>query len=365
MSKQESVSSAQMSMLFLSFMTGSSIVIVPAPLINAAGNGAWLSLLLAWLIGFLLLGCVLYLYRKYPGMSFIQYSRHTLGGWLTAIILLPYVCVMFWHVAGIVSEISVFFKSTMLRETPSYAINALFFIAIALTVRNGIEVIARMAVILSTLMFGFIILILGLVAPMYHPEYLEPIMPQGIGPILHGAYIAYGFPYSELVVFAMLLPFVRKEEGGKVGKHLFFALILNGFTLLASIVSSMMVLGPLAGDLKFSLYQLSRLIFVREIIERIESVIGFSLTVGFYIKSAIMLYILMKVLSQLLHLKDDRFLVYPVAMICMLLSLTTYRDETSLGEQVNIIWPLLDNTAYIAPMLLIAVVSLIRRRMPA
>nr|WP_256990407.1 GerAB/ArcD/ProY family transporter [Paenibacillus sp. VTT E-133291] len=61
MNKQERVSSIQMSMLFLFFMTGSSIVIVPASLTNFAGNGAWISLIIASAIGMLLLTGILYL----------------------------------------------------------------------------------------------------------------------------------------------------------------------------------------------------------------------------------------------------------------------------------------------------------------
>ncbi|BBH20152.1 germination protein [Paenibacillus baekrokdamisoli] len=362
MSKQERVSSIQMSMLFLFFVTGSSIVIIPAPLTNVAGNGAWISLLIAVAMGMVLLAGILYLYRQFPSKSLIEYSRFTLGNGLTILLLIPFTCVMFWNVAGIVIEIGLFFKSTMLKETPTYAVNSLFFVTIALTVLAGIEVIARMTAVFLTLMFGFIIIVLVLVGTLYHPEYLLPVLPDGIRPILNAAYIAYGFPYSELVVFAIILPLVRNEDTSKVGKHLFVALIVNAMTLLASIICSIMVLGPLSGDLKYSLYQLARLIFVQDIIERIESVIGFSLIVGFYFKASILLLILIRVLAQMLRLENERLLVFPAAFICLLLSLTTYTKEAELEEIVNIIWPLLNNIAYVLPLLLIFGVTLFRSR---
>ncbi|SFM08550.1 spore germination protein KB [Paenibacillus sp. 1_12] len=361
MSKQESVSSVQMSMLFLFFLTGASIVIIPAPLTNIAGNGAWISLLIAFAMGILLLAGILYLYRQFPGQSLIECSRLMLGNTLTTLLLIPFTAVMFWNVAGIVIEIVTFFKSTMLKETPTYAISTLFFVTIALTALAGIEVMARMASVLLALMFGFIVVIWLLVGNLYHPEYLLPVMPDGIGPILNAAYIAYGFPYSELVVFAMILPYIRKKDTPKVGKHLYLAIIVNAMTLLASIIFSIMVLGPLSGDLKYSLYQLARLIFIQEIIERIESIIGISLIVGFYFKAAILLFILMRVLAQMLRLENERLLVLPVAFVCLLLSLTTYTKEAALEEIVNITWPLINNIAYVFPLLLIIVISLIRR----
>ncbi|WP_130610803.1 GerAB/ArcD/ProY family transporter [Cohnella abietis] len=362
MSKIERVSSLQMTMLFLFFTTGSSIVIIPAPLTNIAGNGAWISLLIAYAMGMLLLTSILYLYRLFPNQTLIEYSRLTLGNALTTVLLIPFTCVMFWHVAGIVIEIGIFFKSTMLKETPTYAVNSMLFITIALTALAGIEVIARMAAVLLALMFGCIIVVLVLVGTLYHPEYLLPILPDGIRPVLHAAYITYGFPYSEIIVFAIILPYVRAKDTSKVGKHLYLALTINAMTLLASIICSIMVLGPISGDLNYSLYQLARLIFFQEIIERIESVIGFSLIVGFYFKAAILLIILIRHLSQLLRLDNERLLVFPVALICLLLSLTTYTTESALEELVNLIWPLLNNIAYALPIFLILAVALIRGR---
>ncbi|EHS57493.1 endospore germination permease [Paenibacillus kribbensis] len=362
MSKQESVSSIQMSVLFLILMSSSSIYLIPAPLTDAAKNGAWLSLLLALAMGMLFLACILYLHRKYPGMTFIEYSRHTIGKWMTILVAVPYVCILFWHIATIVLYIAAFIKTAMLKETPDYVICSLFFVMIALTVRAGIEVIARMSGVLLFMMFGFIIAIWAMVAPLYHPEYLLPVMPDGFKPILHGAYIAYGLPYAELPPFAMILPFVRKKDEGTLGKYLFFALVVNGLFMLTSIISTIMVLGPLAGDLKYSLYVLARMIFVQEIIERIESVIGFSLVAGTYMKAVIYLFILNKALSQLLKLQDNRTLIFPIAFICLLLSITMYPNEIEAIEAVYVIWPVVNTTFYVLPLLLIIIVTLFKKR---
>jgi len=360
MNESERVSSLQMMILFLFFITGSAIVIVPAPLTNVASNGAWISLLMALAAGMVLLFGVLYLYRRSPNESLVEYSRSLVGHTLTLLLLAPLIVVMFWNVAGIVIEIGIFFKSTMLKETPTYAVNALLFLTIALTVRAGLETMARMAGMLLILMFAFIVVVCLLVANLYHPEYLLPILPDGWGPVFNAAYIVYGFPYSELAVFAILLPCVKRRDSLKVGKHLYLALTINGITLLASIVCSIMVLGPLSGDLKYSLYQLARLIFIQEIIERIESVIGFSLIVGFYFKASILLLILVRALSQLLKLEHERLMVFPAAFVCLLLSITTYTNEAALEEIVNIIWPLLNNLVYVLPLLLLIVVSWFR-----
>jgi spore germination protein KB len=263
--------------------------------------------------------------------------------------------------AAIVMDIGVFFKSTMMKQTPSYMIHTLFFFLAALTARAGIEVMARMFILLLFTMFGFSIIVWIAVAPYYHPYYLLPVMPDGIKPILHGTYIAFGFPYAEISLFAMLLPYVRKQEEPILGKQMYFALLINGVTLLTSVVCSIMAEGPLVGQLKYSLYQLARLIYFQEIFERVESVIGFSLIAVSYMKATIVLFIVTKVLSRLLKLEDERLLVFPITLICLILSITMYSNETEFVEGVNVIWPLFNNTAYNLPLLLVMAVTLFRR----
>ncbi|MFC3804021.1 GerAB/ArcD/ProY family transporter [Cohnella sp. GCM10012308] len=361
MSQPSTISSAQMATLFLFFMTGSSIVLIPAPLAHSAGAGAWLSLVLAWSMGAVYLYCILYLYRKNPDLSLLANCRLVFGKSPANMMMLPFILVMFWNVAGIVSEIGLFFKSTMLKETPTSVVHALMFLMIALTARAGIVVIARMSALLLALMIFFIFLVLILVSNLFQPEFLLPILPHGIGPLLQSAYIAYGFPYSELIVFAFILQLVRREEYRKLSKHLYIALAVNGLLLLISILGSLLVLGPLTGDLKYSLFQLARLIFIREFIERIESVIGFSLIVGFYFKASILLFILVRTVVEWLNLREERLFTLPIAFICLLLSITTYTKESSLNEMVNVIWPLLNNLCYVLPMLLVAAAMVFRK----
>ncbi|CAG7613697.1 hypothetical protein PAESOLCIP111_01636 [Paenibacillus solanacearum] len=361
MKKSETVSSFQMAMLFLAYGTGSAVINIPAPLTGAARNGAWISVLLACAAGLLLLFACLYLYRANPGLDFIEHSEKTIGRWLTLILAIPYLCAVFWMLAAIVIDIGIFFKSTMMKQTSADLIHTLFFVLAALTARAGIEVMARMFVLLLLSMIGFIMIVLLMAAPHYHPYFLLPLMPDGIKPVLHGAYIAYGFPFAEASLFAMMLPYVRNQDKHVLGKHMVWALLVNGVTLLASVLCSIMTEGPLAGHMKFSLFQLARLIYIQEIFERVESVIGFSLIAGSYMKATIVLFILSKTLTRLAKLQDDRILIYPIALACLLLSVTMYRNETEFIEGVNVIWPLLNNIAFNVPLILVLTVTLFKR----
>lgn len=357
----ETVSSLQMASLFLTFVTGSAIIFIPGQLAAVAANGAWISVLLSYAAGAMLLAAILYLYRWSSGEGLVLILRHTVGKWGMYALLIPLTAVLFWQLAAIVIEISSFFKSTMLKDTPSPVIQGLFFLIAALSARSGIEVMSRMFTLLLIFMFFFAMMVMVLAVPLFHPEYLLPVMPDGIKPILHGAYISYGFPYAEIVLFSLLLPYTRRKEAGKLGAYMQLALLVNGTALCLSIVCTLMVLGPLSGHLNYSLFQLARLISIQDILERVESVIGFSLIIGVYMKAAIVLFMICHLLSEWFELDNWRLLVCPVALIGLLLSATMYPNLVTYFSDGYTIWPVIDHISYVGPLLIACVISWFKR----
>ncbi|KRF09968.1 spore gernimation protein [Paenibacillus sp. Soil787] len=361
MKKKITVSSRQMAMLFLSFLTGSAIVNIPAPLTGAAHNAAWVSLWIANGIGMLLLCCVLYLHRKYPELTLIQYSRQAIGRVSTVILAIPFFMMTVMMLSNIVVDIGGFFKSTMMRETPTYVFSFLILFTAALTVRSGIEVMARMFALLLITIFIFSAIVMLLTLPVYRVELLMPLFPHGFKPVLHGAYIAYGFPYAELVLFSMVLPFVRKDQE-PLGKFMFSSLLISGISLTFVIMCTIMALGPISGNLKFSLFTLARLIEVAEIIERVESIMGITLIAGSYMKTTIVLFAINLGLSQLLRIQDEKILIFPIAFFAAMLSLTLFKNELEFSRHVGTVWPLFITLTGVLPILLLTIVTMVKSR---
>jgi spore germination protein KB len=356
MRKEEKVSSGQMMSLFFSFILGSAIINIPQPLVHAAMNGAWMSVIIANLVGILLLVCIFYLYRKNPNLNLIDYSYKVLGKWITLCISIPLIILLFIDLSFIVIDIGGFLTTSMMRETPSYVFHFLILLVAAFTAKAGIEVMARMFVLLLCYMIFFSIAVLVLAIPHYQVVNLFPVFPEGLKPVIHGTYMIIGFPYGEIVLFSFILPFVRKEKDNPLKKYMFSVLLIHGFLLILSILCTIMALGPLAGSFKFSLFQLARLINIREIITRIESFIGIALIVGSYMKTTIMLFILKETLSRVLKLKDNRIIIFPVTYISFLLTLTMFKSEIKFVESVFVVLPLFTIMVAIFPLLFITFV---------
>ncbi|MBD1379390.1 GerAB/ArcD/ProY family transporter [Metabacillus arenae] len=360
MRKEETVSSGQMACLFLSFMLGSSLINMPQPLADAAGNGAWLSVIIGNGYGIFLLACVYYLYRKNPDLTFIDYSRKMLGKWVTLCISIPIILLLLLMLSNIVVDIGGFLTNAMMRETPPYVFHSLILLVSAMTARSGIEVMTRMFVMLLIYMVLFSVTVLILSIPFYQVGNLLPVFPDGMKPVIHGSYLVLGFPYSELVLFSLILPFVRKEKNNSLKKYMFLVLLIQGFMFVISVVCSIMALGPLASTFKFSVFQLARLINIREIITRIESFIGIALIVGSYMKASITLFILKETLSRVFKLHDERIIIFPVSFVALLLSLTMYKSEIEHAEIVLVVWPLFITIVAVLPLIFITLITLLK-----
>ncbi|MEI7024365.1 GerAB/ArcD/ProY family transporter [Paenibacillus sp. y28] len=361
MNKRETISAHQLAVLFYAFMTGSAIINIPAPITALAQNGAWISLIIAIAAGFLFLACMLYLHRQYPTLTFVGHSREILGKYFTMLLFIPFVLFLMLLVSYIVIDIGAFFTTTMLRETPSYVFHLLILMIASLTARAGIEVMARMFPLLVYLMLGFTMLVLVFAYSNYHPEYLLPIMPSGIGPVLEGAYFLYGFPYGEIVVFAMLLPFVQRKEESALGKYMGTALLVNGLSLIIVTICSIMTAGPYSGEVKFSVFLIARVINVQDFVERVESVISLALVVASYMKTTIALFALNLACSQLLRLQNDRILFFPLTMCCFFLTLVSFKHEIEFAEMIRLQWPLVVAIAAGLPALVTTGVCLVKK----
>ncbi|MGO4542335.1 GerAB/ArcD/ProY family transporter [Paenibacillus sp. 2TAB19] len=358
---KQKISHFQLGVLFFVYMTGSSIINIPGPLIGKAGNGAWISLLVSGALGYMMLMMLLFLHNRFPGLNYVEYSRKLVGNVMTVVIGLLAISFILQEQSGIVMDVGLFMVSSMLRETPIYVFTILVFLVAALTARAGLEVMARMFTLIMLLTSFFIIVILLLAIPDYNPLQLLPVLPKGLKPVLHGAYFTFGFPYSEVFLFGMLIPFVERSQRKRVPKALMLSLGLNIFTLCMATICSIMVFGAYAGDRPYVLFNMARLVEFQEVIQRIESIIGMSLILGSYMKVTVTLYVLSLFVSGLFGLKESSAIVMPLALAGFLMGLVTFDGATQWGSFIMSIHPLWTGAAYLLPLLLLTIVAAFRK----
>lgn len=354
----------QAAVLLFVFLTGSSIINIPAPLIAISDNEAWICLLAAAGLGMLLLIPLVSLARRFPDMDFIEYSAKLTTRPVAVVLGVLLLTMQLEIVAGIIMDISMFLKSSMMRNTSYGYFIILTSLAVALTARVGIGRFAGMFGVLMMSVMLFVVFNISLASPGFHLSYLLPILDQGVNPIWHGIYFIYGFPYGELVVFCMILPYVRTMAKERIGSRLALAVVLNAASLLVVTMATVLTFGPLAGERKYSMFEVARTVYITELFERMEALMGYSMIVASFMKASIALFSAHLTLNSLLRLpRDNRQLIFPLAFLTTLISLSVgIRGEAYWNFMVSSIHPLWVFTCSTVPLLVVYAASLVRRR---
>jgi spore germination protein KB len=261
--------------------------------------------------------------------------------------------------ANITLGLSSFFSITMMVETKQYIFHFLILLSAALTAHAGFEVMARMFTLMLVFTYFTIAVILLFLLPMYDPWMLLPQLNEGIKPILYGAYISYGFPYSEIYVFAPLMCFVQPNQKEPLGRFMIYASVINVATMIAVSVCAFMVMGETAGTRKFVLYSMARLLELPGIVERVESIAGITLIAGSFIKTTIAIFSLSVTFSRLFKFNNTRLVIFPLTGLIFFLSMTMFPNEAEAVETWNVLWPLISSICAI-PIVIAVIVSLVR-----
>ncbi|MFD2329135.1 GerAB/ArcD/ProY family transporter [Cohnella sp. GCM10020058] len=361
---KNAITSKQAAMLLFVFLTGSSIINIPAPLIAISDNESWISLLAAAGLGLLLLIPLVSLARRFPDMDYIEYGAKLVTRPVAVIFGLLLLTLYVHTVAGIIMDISMFLKSSMMRNTPYGYFTVLTSLAVALTARVGIGRFGGMFGLLMISVMLFVVFNISLASPGFHPEYMLPLFDEGVKPIVHGIYFIYGFPYGEMVMFCMILPLIRVKAKDRIGRKLTLAVALNTVSLLVVTQATVLVFGPLSGERKYSMFEVARTVNITEVFERLEALMGYSMIVASFMKATIVLFAAHLMLNSLLKLpRDNRHLLFPLAFLTALISIAVgLRGEANWDFIVSSIHPLWVVSCGTVPLLVVYAVSLIRRR---
>lgn len=317
--------------LTANFTVGSALLLIPTGIISQAKQDAWIAMLLAIVLGAGIQYIMISLATLYPDKSLIRIIEYLLGKPLGKMIGILYAW-FFLHLSALVIRNAVdLIKAVIMPETPMLPLSLMAGILIYIAIYHGIEAVGRSNELFTPVaIIGFWLTIL-LVAPLMKGENIQPILAEGLAPVIKGAYPMLGFPYAELIVFLMFIPFLNSKK--EIKKIFITAGMVGGFSLLVGTLSSVLVLDAnLAGITLYSTYSMARLINIADFLTRLESVISLSILVTIFAKIEVSFYGGILALAQVFNLPDYRTIIAPLVIIVVTLSIIL--DESIIEEQV-------------------------------
>lgn len=361
MQKHDQISGRQFTALVFHFTIGSSILITPYGLADAAKQNAWLAALVGAMIGL----CLVCLYNTlggmHPQLNLAEYSEHILGKWLGKAAALMFFSFALLLAALVLRNLGDFITTEMMPETPIGAIHALMLLVVVMAIRSDLESLGRAAEIFFFLVTGIFILVVTLIVPHASLENMKPILGEGIKPIIRGSLSFIGTPFLELILFMMLFPYVNRP--GTAKKSFLIGTALAGFWLsLATLMSVLGLSAVITQLMVYPTYYVVKKINVADFIQRVEAGLAVLWFVSIFFKLSICFYAANRILANILNLKRYRPLAVPLAMLVYLLSLIVFPNIAYFREFATKIGPFYTATFGLLLPLILLVVGLIRKQ---
>ncbi len=331
------ISSKQYFLIIFSVILSVSIFSVPAPTVALARQEVWIAMVIAVFVDGVVAATLYYLGLKYFPQSLVQYCSTILGripGKITGAVFIWF----FIHVAAITVRIlGDFMITAVMPQTPILVFAVTLVILSASAVRNGLEIIARLAELIGPVLILFSLLTIGLVLKDVNPDNLKPLFHTGLIDILKASLIPSSW-FGVCVIMGMLLPYHDKPQKTFVAK---MGGVITGTILLTAFMLVQMGVFGVHGtaSLTFPSYSLARMIHLGDFVERIEVVMMVIWLGGGFITLTVLYYVAVLGTSQLLNLKSFQPVVIPVGIVIIGLSIMLFSNHIDLKAFINKVFP--------------------------
>ncbi|MFT8322555.1 MAG: GerAB/ArcD/ProY family transporter [Bacillus sp. (in: firmicutes)] len=327
----------QLFSMMLIFEMGTALVISYG---ISARKDAWLAILLSMTCGIILFFIYYFLFRQYPSLPLTAYTRKIFGKLLGSFIGYIYIVYFLYIASRNIRDISDLLVASALRETPSIAIIIPLVLSICYVLFLGIEVLARTSEVFIVILgfFGVAGNLFVLVSGNVEFHHLLPILENGWRPILNTA-VPYTteFPFGEMMVFTMILPFLNKAK--YVKKVWLSAVIFSGFILSWTVSLNIAVLGvDVTERATFPTLATVGKINLLDFVQRLDAIIVFTLLITVFFKAAIFIYAGVMGIVDLFHLTSHHRILFPIGTIVIYVSFITasnFQEHINEGRDIS------------------------------
>ncbi|MFX3661683.1 MAG: endospore germination permease [Ectobacillus sp.] len=363
--QDKQISAMQFFILLFMFIIGSATMLIPSIVTPYTKQDVWISALIAIPITFPLLYLYVSLGKRYPDMTLAQYTEKILGKWFGKVVSFLFFLYFLLITSALLRQMAEMLVTIVMPETPIHAVIIIYFSAIVIAVRLGLETFSRAAEIFFPWVILFLALVMLFLLPLMKAEQLQPIMGSGLGPILYGAFTIVGIPYLDLVIFLMLVPHVPSFQ--KVKKAYFLSVIIGGGGIIVIAALSIMVLGTeLTAVSTYPIYDLAQKVNIAEFIQRIEAFVGAIWIITMFFKTTVCFYAAAATLSQISGLKQQNLLTFPLSLIVIALAGILFPNSVYFFSFAAEIWtPNVTLYGVFLPLLLLIVDTIKTKRQQA
>lgn len=353
------INARQFAIFVILFSVGSTILIIPGGMAQAAKQDAWIGAVIGTGISLLLVALYITMGRMFPNLTLVEVNEKVFGKWIGKLVSLSLIFFSFYSSALLLTDVGNFLTVQMLAETPIAAIEILFACIVIMGIRLGIETLARTSEILFACFLVLFSILVLLLLPQVELKNIQPIFEAGIKPITRATIFFISFFSLPIVVLLMIFPVLVNQQK-KAEKNFYIGILFGGILLICLIILTILVLGAdISAAQLYPSYTLARVIKVGDSLQRIEAIMAGIWFITLYFKFVLYFYAAVIGLAKTLKLKDYLPLTLPLGMLLVLLALTINPNTVEADTFNKEVWPLYVASYGLAlPILLIGVHTL-------
>lgn len=331
------ISTNQYVWLLFSLITSFSTLQIVGMLIEHAGRDAWLSVVCAWFIDVMLAVVYAYLGVRFPGQDMVKYSITILGNFFGRIVGLFFILFFLISSSVNIRGLCSLLHNAFYPKTPINVLIVICFTLVAVGVKKGLEAFARTSEILGPIYLLSFIILIALALPLVNLDFLKPQLYKGLLPSLTGTPFILSY-ISICIIMGMFIPYCNKPANGFKGKFIAVTMGTTIFSLL--VVLGIGIFGSAnAGNLVNVSLGIARIVTLGSAIQRLEA-IWLMVSVAAGIMSAIsLLWAFCLGFSQIAGLNTYKPVVYPSALLALVLTITSFDNTNDLFNFVNYTFP--------------------------
>ncbi len=308
MNSKIQISNYQLFSLMVLFSLGSSTIFARG---IKAKQDAWIVEIVSMIIGIGILWIHTGIQKNYPGKNFAEINLILFGKFFGGVLTILFAGFFFWFATFNFSEMSQMISITTLHQTPILAIQVIFILTIIYLTLKNVEVMGRVSeILMPVVILSLVILyILIIISGRVHLKELQPVLANGIMPIIKEAYPVFAtFPYGENVLFLMYFCFAN--DGKDLRKYAFSAIFVSGIILIISSIIIITVLGAeSASSVTIPLIQVIKMINIADIITNIDAMGVIIIFTGGLFKAMLHFYGSVMILTTLFKIKREVIII--------------------------------------------------------
>lgn len=332
------ISRMQVFLLIPNILFGKAIGITSGVIVRKLGADTWISMTFGFIIGGIIISLLTYLASKFPDKTIINYSEELLGKWigkLIGVLLIIFFSISFATSANV---LILHLKEYFLPETPFIVLCLIYTLLCLYGVYLGIEVVIRFSLLgLIMLLLITIAMVTGTMKDFKFINLL-PLMDKGLLANIQGSIYTFSDLSMAIFTIGMLYPMLNIKK--KAGRIFLGAVLLSAIMIIVWPFFEIGVMGDsvMKQYIIVCMEQIRCAQFTRYL-PRYELLMVSFFIFSIFIQSVAMFYCAAHCIKQVLSVKKDTYIIFPLGAILLFLTFFMGFNINNFAEFLSYPWP--------------------------